>query len=188
VPSGNFGNLCAGLMARRLGAPIRALVAATNLNRTVPDFLDGRAYAPRPSVATLSNAMDVGAPSNWQRVVALYGGDNAALRRDLRWGSADEDDTRAALADLRSLGYRADPHTAVAWSVLRDLQRAEETGVVLATAHPAKFDFTRDRDAPLPETLDRALKLPLLAEPLVSDSRELRGQLRNWSAQPDLWR
>ncbi len=184
VPSGNFGNLCAGLIARRLGAPIRALVAATNLNRTVPDFLDGGPYAPRPSVATLSNAMDVGAPSNWQRVTALYSGDTGALRRELRWGSTDENGTRAAIAELDALGYRADPHTAVAWGVLRRLQRAGESGVVLATAHPAKFEATLDPDAPLPEPLARAANRPLLTEPLVAESHELRARLRRWAPQP----
>lgn len=177
VPSGNFGNLCAGLLAQRLGAPIAHLVAATNANRTVPDFLDGRPYAPRASVATLANAMDVGAPNNWQRVERLFGDDPAAARQGLRWGSADDDATRRALADLDRLGYRADPHAAVAFDVLRRNLRAGEHGLFLATAHPAKFESTRDRAAELPPALASAAARPLLAEPIAADLSALKIRL-----------
>lgn len=186
VPSGNFGNLCAGLLAQRLGAPIATLVAATNANRTVPDFLDGRPFAPRESVATLSNAMDVGAPNNWPRIERLFGGDAAALRAGLRWGSADDAATRAALADLDRLGYRADPHTAVAFDVLRRTRRDGEHGLFLATAHPAKFEATRDPGAPLPPALAAAAARPLLARPLAADPAALRTALLDVAARTDL--
>lgn len=168
VPSGNFGNLCAGLLAQRLGAPIAKLVAATNANRTVPDFLDGAPYLPRTSVATLSNAMDVGAPNNWPRVESLFAGDPAALRAGLRWGSADDEATRGALADLDRLGYRADPHAAVAFAVLDRRLLPGEQGLFLATAHPAKFEATRDPAQALPRALAEAAVRPLLAEPLTA--------------------
>jgi threonine synthase len=162
IPSGNFGNLSAGLLAQRLGAPIATLVAATNANTTVPDYLTSGTYAPRPSVATLSNAMDVGAPNNWQRVEALFGNDWRALRAGLRWGSASDDATRAALGELAAHGYRADPHGAVAFHVLRSVLRPEERGGFLATAHPAKFETTLDPAQPLPAALAAVASRPLL--------------------------
>jgi threonine synthase len=177
VPSGNFGNLCAGLLAQRLGAPIAALVAATNANRTVPDFLEGRPYTPRASTATLSNAMDVGAPNNWQRIERLFDGDGAAMRRGLRWGSADDAATRDALAELGRRGYRADPHAAVAFDVLRRNLRDGEHGLFLATAHPAKFEVSRDEAAALPAPLAAAAALSLLAEPMAADAAALRAPL-----------
>ncbi len=140
VPSGNFGNLCAGVLAQRLGLPLTALVAATNRNRTVPDYLETGEYRPRPSVATLSNAMDVGAPSNWERVARLFGDDWRALRAGLRWTSLDDDATRRAVAELADLGYAADPHGAVAYGALCRTLQPGERGVFLATAHPAKFN------------------------------------------------
>jgi threonine synthase len=177
VPSGNFGNLCAGVLAQRLGAPIATLVAATNANRTVPDFLDGQPFAPRPSVATLSNAMDVGSPNNWPRIDRLFDGDAAALRAALRWGSADDARTQSALAELAGLDYRADPHSAVAFDVLRRNLRPGEQGLVLATAHPAKFAATRDAMRPLPAALAEAAARPLLARPLAADAGLLRAPL-----------
>ncbi len=180
VPSGNFGNLCAGLLAQRLGAPIATLVAATNANATVPEFLESGSYAPRPSVATLSNAMDVGAPNNWQRVAFLFGNDWAALRAGLRWGSADDDATRDALAALAALGYTADPHGAVAYSVLRRVQRQGERGIFLATAHPAKFEATFDGSRPLPPALAEVSRRPLLSESLSVDGAALRARLLAW--------
>jgi threonine synthase len=186
VPSGNFGNLCAGLYARALGLPIRALVAATNANRTVPDYLDGGGYTPRPSVATLSNAMDVGDPSNWERILHLYGRDRAALRGALRWGSADEAATVAALRELWAAGYQADPHGAVAYQVLRRVLRPGETGLFLATAHPAKFHSALARlglEPALPPALAALLDRPLRAEALPPDPALLAARLReSWPA------
>ncbi len=170
VPSGNFGNLYAGMLARKLGLPIRALVAATNANRTVPDHLDSGAYRPRPSLATLSNAMDVGAPSNWERVRALVGDDLDALRAGLRWGSLDDAGTVASLRALHAAGYLADPHAAVAAAVLRDHLRPGEPGIFLGTAHPAKFLEVLEAHlgirVPLPEALARLADQPLRSEPL----------------------
>ncbi len=177
VPSGNFGNLCAGLLAQRLGAPIATLVAATNANRTVPDFLDGLPFAPRASLATLSNAMDVGAPNNWQRIERLFDDDPVALRAALRWGSSDDEATRDALTDLYAQGYRADPHGAVAFDVLRRNLRPGEHGLFLATAHPAKFEATRDPEQALPPALAAAGARALLAEPLAANVAVLRARL-----------
>ncbi len=183
VPSGNFGNLCAGLLAQRLGAPIAHFVAATNANRTVPDFLDGQPFTPRASLATLSNAMDVGAPNNWQRIARLFADDPVALRAGLRWGSADDEATRRALADLDRLGYRADPHAAVAFDVLRRNLSRGERGLFLATAHPAKFEATRDPAAALPPALAAAAARPLRAEPMAAAAGALKARLSELAEQ-----
>lgn len=189
VPSGNFGNLCAGFYARALGLPVRQFVAATNSNRTVPDYLESARYAPRASVATLSNAMDVGAPSNWERIVALVRGATtpprdaaatwAALREALRWGAVDDATTVAA---LRERGCTLDPHSAVGWRVLRDTLRDGETGIVLGTAHPAKFaEVFAERlgvEIPLPEALARLRALPLRRVEMAPGIAPLRELLR----------
>lgn len=178
VPSGNFGNLCAGLWAGRMGLPVRAFVAATNANVTVPEYLETGAYNPRPSVATLSNAMDVGAPSNWERIVHLFGGDWQAVRSALRWGSLDDEGTRAAIRRLDARGYLADPHGAVACTVLERKLLSGETGLFLATAHPAKFPESLEpvlgREIPPPPALAGLLDRPLLAEPMPNDPEALK--------------
>ncbi len=182
VPSGNFGNLCAGLYAWRMGLPARTFVAATNANKPVPDYLEGGEYSPRPSVATLSNAMDVGDPSNWERITHLFGRDRQAVRAALRWGSLDDDETRAAIRALATQGYVADPHTAVAWAVLRRRLQRTEKGIFLATAHPAKFqevlEPVLEREIPLPAALAELVDRPLLAEPMAAEVEVLKGRLR----------
>jgi threonine synthase len=182
VPSGNFGNLSAGLLAHALGLPVAALVAATNANTTVPDHLDGGPYRPRPSVATLSNAMDVGAPGNWERIEHLFGGDLDALRRGLRWGSQSDEETVATIRELAAAGYLADPHGAVACGVLRNRLAAGETGIFLATAHPAKFLPVYERlgiAVPPPPALAALAGRPLLARPLPNDPAALREVLED---------
>jgi len=181
VPSGNFGNLYAGLMAQAMGAPVAAFVAATNANRVVPDYLDTGEYRPRPSVATLSNAMDVGAPSNWERIFARFGGDHEAMTAALRWGSCTDAETERIVVDLDRAGYLADPHGAVAYRVLQANLREGEQGVFLATAHPAKFREALapalGREIPLPKSLSDLLELPLLCEPLAADQAALKRRL-----------
>lgn len=179
VPSGNFGNLCAGLLAARLGLPLAGFVAATNANRTVPDYLETGDYRPRPSLATLSNAMDVGDPNNWQRISWLFGDEVEQLRRSLRWGSAGDPETREALAALAALGYAGDPHGAVAWHVLERSLGPGEVGIFLATAHPAKFEATAEAAGPVPALAELARR-PLLSEPLPNSLELLRSELRAW--------
>ena len=174
VPSGNFGNLTAGLWAQRMGAPIAAFVAATNANRVVPDYLDTGVYQPKASV-------DVGSPSNWERIFALFGGDHEAMAAALRWGSCTDAETERVVIDLDRAGYLADPHGAVACRVLQTNLRQGERGVFLATAHPAKFREALapalGRDIPLPKSLSDLLELPLLNEPLAADQGALRRRL-----------
>ncbi|WP_257310730.1 threonine synthase [Geothrix fuzhouensis] len=181
VPSGNFGNLYAGLLAQAMGAPIGAFVVATNANRVVPDYLDTGVYRPRPSVATLSNAMDVGSPSNWERIHALFRGDHDAMAAALRWGVRSDAETRQTVLDLDREGYLADPHGAVACGVLQAQLREGEQGIFLATAHPAKFreslEPTLGREIPLPRALSDLLEKPLLNEPLPAEQAALKRRL-----------
>jgi threonine synthase len=144
TPSGNFGNLTAGLMARRAGLPIARFVAATNVNDVVPAYLETGTFTPRPSVATLSNAMDVGHPSNFERMLWLYGSDVEAMRRDVTGCRFSDDDVRATIKRVyEERGYLLDPHSAIAYMGLtgRDGRGGQDgrTGVFLSTAHPAKF-------------------------------------------------
>ena len=141
TPSGNFGNLTAGLMAKRSGLPIDRFVAATNVNDVVPEYLASGRFTPRASVQTLANAMDVGHPSNFERMSWLYGGDVEAMRRDVTGCAFTDDDVRATIRDVFDRrGYVLDPHSAIAYRGLAGrVGRAGGSGIFLATAHPAKF-------------------------------------------------
>jgi threonine synthase len=181
VPSGNFGNLSAGLLAQRMGLPVRAFILATNANTTVPDYLDDGAYRPRSSVATLSNAMDVGAPNNWERISRLFNDDVHAMRQSLRWGHLSDPETALVLRELRALGYQADPHGAVAFGVMRERLGLMETGLFLATAHPAKFADSLEpilgSRIPLPPALAEAQARQLRSEDLPNDLMALKAAL-----------
>jgi len=167
VPSGNFGNLTAGLIAKRLGLGIRRFVAATNVNDVVPEYLRSGIYEPRPSIRTVANAMDVGAPSNFERMRAMYDDDLDRMREDVAGAAFDDARVLAEIgAVYRRHGYLLDPHGAIAWL---GLQRSlagdrDATGVFLATAHPAKFREVVEpaigSPVPLPATLADALARP----------------------------
>jgi threonine synthase len=132
VPSGNFGNLAAGVMAWKLGAPIASFSAPTTINDTVPRFLQSGRVEPRASVPTLANAMDVGNPSNLERLRWLFGDDVAAMRQMIRSSAHGDQEVRQAIAELHDrFGYVADPHTAIAY--------LGNGSLFLSTAHPAKF-------------------------------------------------
>ena len=143
VPSGNFGDLTAGLIAKRLGLRVRHFVAATNVNDAVPRYLQSGLYDPKGSVRTVANAMDVGAPSNFERMQWLYGGDLEALRRDVTGFAYDDARVVAEIGRVyREHGYLLDPHGAIGWLAINDMLRDDDdeaVGVFLATAHPAKF-------------------------------------------------
>lgn len=146
VPSGNFGNLTGGLLAKRVGLGIAQFIAATNANDVVPEFLRSGKMIPRASHRTISNAMDVGNPSNFARIVDLYDNDLQAIRRDI-WGcSFSDEETLRAMHDVdERYGYVLDPHTAVGllgWQSFAKQNHAATQGIVLATAHPAKFAET----------------------------------------------
>ena len=160
VPSGNFGNLTAGLIARRLGVPVSRFVAATNVNDVVPEYLRSGIYEPRASVRTVANAMDVGAPNNFERMQALYGGDLEALRRDVVGRAYEDARVVAEIGEVyRQHGYLLDPHGAIAWLGLQDVlaEDPDAHGVFLATAHPAKFREVVEPAIGAPVALPQAL-------------------------------
>jgi threonine synthase len=143
VPSGNFGNLTAGLLAHRIGLPVRRFIAATNVNHVVPDYLSAGSFHPKPSLRTISNAMDVGNPSNFDRMLDLYGHDHQAMSRDIQGAWFDDPQTREAITDVwNRYGYLMDPHTAVGYLGSRQHTAENEQSLILATAHPAKFPET----------------------------------------------
>jgi threonine synthase len=168
VPSGNFGNLTGGLLARRIGLGATQFIAATNTNDVVPEFLRSGKLIPRASRHTISNAMDVGNPSNFARIVDLYDNDLQAIRRDI-WGcSFSDEETLSVMHDMeQGYGYVLDPHTAVGvlgWLSYAKQNQGAAPGIVLATAHPAKFAETVARAIgvrpEMPERLATFLERP----------------------------
>lgn len=141
VPSGNFGNIGAGLLAYKMGLPVKQFLAATNVNDVVPRYLKNGEYDPRPSLQTLSNAMDVGDPSNWVRVLDLFNQDNKALKSILTAYSFSDQQTVAAIEEIyKKDNYIACPHTAIAWLALQSYQnKGDYAPMFLSTAHPCKF-------------------------------------------------
>jgi threonine synthase len=178
VPSGNFGNITAGLIACALGLPARRVIAATNANDTVPRFLETGFWQPYPTVATMTNAMDISQPNNFPRVQALGQRHGLNLEQLLRSVSLDDDDTRQAMLDLYGLDYVADPHSALAWKALNDDLAKGETGVFLCTAHPAKFredvEDVLDIELELPDELAEVAECEVLSETISSDFEEFR--------------
>jgi len=160
TPSGNFGNLTAGLMARRAGAPIARFIAATNANDVVPQYLVSGKFEPRASLHTIANAMDVGNPSNFERMLWLYGGDLDAVRRDITGSVHDDVEVKATIKDVyERTGYLLDPHSAIGYLGIRRTK-----GIFLATAHPAKFSEIVEpvigRKIEMPAALAKAVEKP----------------------------
>ncbi|QIM64620.1 threonine synthase [Frederiksenia canicola] len=180
VPSGNFGNLTAGLIAKTLGLPIKRFIASTNANDTVPRYLHSGKWEPKATVATLSNAMDVSRPNNWPRVEELFKRNGWKLA-DLGSGALNDAETEQALKAQYAEGYLCEPHGAIAYQVLKDQLQEGETGIFLCTAHPAKFKESVERildlELPLPEALDKHNKLPLLSDVMENDFAQLRAYL-----------
>ncbi|NQX40402.1 threonine synthase [Pedobacter steynii] len=144
VPSGNFGNIAAGLLAYKMGLPVKQFIAATNVNDTVPRYLKTGVYETKPSIQTYANAMDVGAPSNWVRIMDLFNQDKAALQEVLKsYSYTDEETLKGIHSIYEQFGYIACPHTAIAWLALEDYKKENPqenaTGVFLSTAHACKF-------------------------------------------------
>jgi threonine synthase len=163
-PSGNFGNICAGVMAKRLGLPIAHFVASTNANDTVPRFLEKGNYDPKPSVATISNAMDVGNPSNFIRIQELYHHDLNEFEKDFSSYSYTDAETEVAMKDIYSkTQYIAEPHGAIGYLGLKkEMQKKPNSvGVFLETAHPIKFLDTveplLDIKLPIPTQIESVL-------------------------------
>ncbi len=171
VPSGNFGNLAAGMLAQRMGLPVGGFVAASNINDVVPEFLRTGVYRPRPSIQTPASAMDVGAPSNFERMLWLCGGDPEALRAELTGFRCDNAGIRRTIDELyERTGYFSDPHSAVGYAASMAVGKP---GFYLSTAHPAKFGevITSVTGAriPLPTRLEKLTQCPQHSDPLAVD-------------------
>lgn len=177
VPSGNFGDLTAGLLAKSLGLPIKRFIAATNANDTVPRFLSSGNWEPNKTVATLSNAMDVSQPNNWPRVEELFRRKNWQLKT-LGFGAVSDETTKETMHELDALGYVSEPHAAIAYRLLRDQLQAGEFGLFLGTAHPAKFKESVEdilgKELDLPEALAERADLDLLSHNFPDDFAKLR--------------
>lgn len=193
VPSGNFGNLTAGLMAQKVGMPASGFIAATNLNDVVPQYLSTGHFKPRASQRTISNAMDVGNPSNFERILHLFDSDQQEIRRHL-WGvSFSDDETQKAIGKVyEKQHYLMDPHTAVGYNAVQEY-REEASGyfsehpdtpfIVLSTAHPAKFGDIIEpvigEKVPVPDRLRVCLDKPKKSIPMENTFAELRSWLLN---------
>jgi threonine synthase len=164
VPSGNFGNLTAGLFARKMGLPVSKFIASTNINDVVPEYLKTMKYKPRPSVNTISNAMDVGSPSNFARILEMFDHDWKKIAHEIVGCSFSDKETQKAMRQLyKQSGYILDPHGAVAYAGLQEYMKNNEcTGIFLETAHPAKFKDTVEKTLgiklEMPETLESAMR------------------------------
>ena len=187
IPSGNIGNATACIFAKHSGLPIGEIVLATNANRTVGDFLQSGEYRPRQSIATVANAMDVGAPSNLERLRTLFPGIDA-LREQIAADSVDDERIRARIrTDARALDRVWCPHTAVAAEVYariaagRDAQRVGKQWIIVATAHPAKFNDIVEpaigRPVPVPDVLAQLLSLPRHEREIDATLESLRAAL-----------
>jgi threonine synthase len=179
VPTGNLGNAAACLLVREMGLPIGDVVLATNENRTILDYLEGGPWQPRPAIATLASAMDVGSPSNMERLRWLF--PDEGIRRRVTATSVSDDEIEYVIAsDSDATGHVWCPHTATAAHVYRQLpaDRIGEHWVLVATAHPAKFAEIIEpligRNIPVPPVLDRLLRLPRLEEDLAPTLDALR--------------
>jgi threonine synthase len=161
VPSGNFGNICAGLLAYHSGLPVQHFIAACNINAVVPHYLKTGVYQPEKAKATLSNAMDVGDPSNFIRVLALFHEEFEPLTRMMSSESITDEETGAAIQTLyREAGYMADPHGAVGWLALSRWLKAHpgQPGIFLETAHPVKFPETVEKFIGKPVSIPSAVR------------------------------
>jgi threonine synthase len=183
VPSGNFGNVTACLLAHAIGLPVKRVVAATNRNDTIPRFLQTGKWDPQPTVATLTNAMDISLPNNFPRVLELEQRHGLPMKQLLTSFAVGDAETKDAVRALDTMGYLADPHTALAWKALNDNLTENETGVFLCTAHPAKFRETIEdvlkRDIVLPAALEQVAEKQVLSTNMPADYAELRRFLTN---------
>lgn len=177
VPSGNFGNLTAGMIAKVMGLPVKRFIASTNNNDTVPRYLKTGEWTPKQTVATLSNAMDVSQPNNWPRIEAMI--ERGLIDKSIVSGDAvDEQYTQIAMKQLAQLGYISEPHAAVAYRSLSRSLEDGETGIFLGTAHPAKFresvENVLGQPISLPQPLADCAGKEILSAELPSDYEQLK--------------
>lgn len=181
VPSGNFGNLTAGLLAKSLGLPVKRFIAATNVNDTVPRYLETGKWEPKTTIPTISNAMDVSQPNNWPRIEELCQRLGWGLET-LGKGAVTDEQSSETLKAMNAEGYLCEPHGAIAYRILEEQLNEGETGLFLCTAHPAKFKEVVDDilgcDLELPAPLAKHNAMELLSEDLANDFDALKAVLR----------
>lgn len=167
VPSGNFGNLCGGLLAKKMGIPIDKFIAASNANDIVPKYLETAEFTPRPSTQTISNAMDVGNPSNFARMMDLYQNDYQKIVEDIKGISFNDERTRELITEVyQKHQYLMCPHTAIGYGGLRHYLKEDETGVFLSTAHPCKFKDIVD------ELIPDEVEIPLRLKKIIEKEKQ----------------
>ena len=174
VPSGNFGNITAGLFGKKMGLPIKRFIAANNRNDIFYQYLKTGEYNPRPSIATIANAMDVGDPSNFARIIDLYGGSHDAIAAEISGETyTDEQISETVQKVYEETGYLLDPHGACGYRALAEELQPGETGVFLETAHPAKFLQTVQNiigaEVKIPEKLQEFMRGKKLSVPMSKD-------------------
>lgn len=183
VPSGNYGNLTAGLLANKMGLPINHFLAASNANKIVPEYLETSFFKPKPSVKTISNAMDVGDPSNFTRMNDMFDGSHEAFLEKMTGYSYTDDETREAIERLfNNHKYVADPHGAIGYLALKDyMANNDVVGVFLETAHPVKFreevEPVIKTEVPLPEKLASTMTKQVIATKCSTDYEDFRDHL-----------
>ena len=182
TPSGNFGNICAGLFAKKMGLPVKRFIAANNANDVFFEFLRDGEYRPRPSVQTIANAMDVGDPSNFARVYDLYGKSHAAICADISGATYTDNQIAETIREVfASCGYLCDPHGACGYRALSEGLKPGEHGVFCETAHPAKFKDTVEgiigQSVEIPAKLQAFMKGTKQSVPLPKDFASFKSYL-----------
>ena len=186
VPSGNLGNLTAGLFAKRMGLPVNRFVAANNRNDVFFRYLETGLYQPKPSVQTIANAMDVGAPSNFDRILDLYHAEHASIANDITGNTYNDNEIRKTIRETyEQTGYLLDPHGACAYKALKERKNDNEKGIFLATAHPAKFKEVVEscigKTIEIPERLSEFMRQPKQSIFLPNDFDRLKNMLLEFS-------
>jgi threonine synthase len=182
VPSGNFGNITAGLFGKKMGLPIQHFIASNNSNDIFFEYLQSGEYKPRPSVSTIANAMDVGDPSNFARVLDLYQHDHKAICKDISGARYDDAQIAETVKQVYAeTGYLLDPHGACGYRALVEQLQPSQVGVFLETAHPAKFKDTVEgiigAEVEIPERLQAFMKGEKLSVPMSKDFEDFKGYL-----------
>jgi threonine synthase len=186
VPSGNFGNLTAGLIAFKMGLPVKRFIAATNINDVVPEYLNTGEYNPRTSVQTLANAMDVGDPSNFVRVLELFNKQLNEIKSSIKGFVVDDDTIRKTVKEVHDkTGYVLDPHGACSYEALKNDLSNDEQGIFLATAHPAKFpdviEEQINKEIEMPETMQQFMNRDKIKTEISSSFDDFKHFLLNIS-------
>ncbi|MEO8583006.1 MAG: threonine synthase, partial [Flavitalea sp.] len=184
VPSGNFGNICAGIVAYRSGLPVNHFIAACNANDAVPDYFKSGEYAPKLPKSTMSNAMDVGDPSNFVRMLQLFDNEYGKLKQFISSDSISDETTKKTILEVdREFNYLPDPHGAVAYSALKDYlsEKKDLKGIFLETAHPIKFYDVMEpligRKIELPESVREIMTKQKLSTKITADYQQLKDYL-----------